>query len=166
MEGVKKAKKQKLQIKEENGLEQFWEQILIPNLKRQHNALPVHSIKEIIGLANTFPENIKQFNVYKGENLVAGATIFETQHLAHVQYISANAEKQQLGSLDFLFHYLITEKYNDKNYFDFGISNVKAGKSVNKGLLFWKECFGARSISHQFYTISTANYRHLDSIFI
>ncbi len=166
MEGVKKAKKLGLTIKEDANFTPFWNDILIPNLKAQHDATPVHSLDEIEKLAKNFPQNIIQFSVYKEEMIVAGATIFETEHLVHVQYISANAQKQQLGSLDFLFHYLITERYKGKRYFDFGISNVNNGKQMNDGLLYWKECFGARGISHQFYTIETTKYSKLDSVFL
>lgn len=166
MEGVKKAKKQGLSISEGQDFLPFWNEILVPNLKIQHKVQPVHSLEEIAALASKFPKNIVQFIVYQGDTVVAGATIFEVEHLAHVQYISANQEKQQLGSLDFLFHYLITERYKDKRYFDFGISNENQGKNLNEGLLYWKECFGARSIAQSFYTIQTKNYKILDSVFI
>lgn len=166
LEGVKKAQKNRLTLEEGTNFEVFWDEILIPNLQERHGALPVHSLDEITQLANYFPENIVQFNVFKGDKIVAGATIFETQQVAHVQYISANAQKQQLGSLDFLFHKLITQRYNHKRYFDFGISNTNQGKNVNEGLLYWKECFGARSTVHQFYSIETSKYSNLENVFI
>lgn len=166
MEGVKKAKKHGLRITEGNEFDPFWEEILIPNLRGRHNAAPVHSLEEVKILQSRFPENIVQFNVYDGTKIVAGATIFETKHVAHTQYISANAEKQTLGSLDFLFEYLINTHYTDKRYFDFGTSNENAGKNINKGLQYWKECFGARSIMHHVYEVPTANYTKLKDIFI
>ncbi|WP_232729139.1 GNAT family N-acetyltransferase [Ulvibacter sp. MAR_2010_11] len=166
LEGVKKAEKNNLSIKEGSHFETFWNEILTPNLQDRHNALPVHSLAEIEQLAAKFPKNITQFNVFKEGAIVAGATIFETETVAHVQYISANAEKQQLGSLDYLFHFLITERYKQKKYFDFGISNVNQGKNINDGLLYWKECFGARSIAQQFYEIKTLNYSKLEAVFI
>ena len=166
MEGVKKAKKHNLRITEGNDFGAFWTDILIPNLEGRHSAAPVHSLDEIKNLNSSFPKNILQFNVYDGNKLVAGATIFETRNVAHVQYISANADKQTLGSLDFLFEYLITIRYKDKKYFDFGTSNENSGKNVNKGLQYWKECFGARSIVHHFYEVKTSNYTKLKDIFI
>ncbi len=109
---------------------------------------------------------MKQFNVYQNETLVGGTTIFETKKVAHAQYISANSEKQQLGTLDFLFNYLINEKYAEKDYFDFGISNENKGQQINEGLLSWKESFGARSIIHEFYEIETKNHQLLNDLFI
>src|SRR5690606_20229420 len=106
-----------------------------------------------------FPNNIHQFNVFKGPEIVGGATIFETENVAHAQYISANEDKQQLGTLDFLFEFLINERFKNKKYFDFGTSNHIPGKNLNEGLLYWKESFGARSISQYFFEIKTANHK-------
>ena len=166
LEGVKKAQKQGLRIVEENDFKGFWEKILTPNLALRHQALPVHSLGEITDLASKFPINIVQFNVYKDNEIVGGATIFETEAVAHVQYISANEDKQQLGTLDFLFEYLITERFRNKRYFDFGTSNENHGKNINEGLLYWKKCFGARSIVQSFYEVKTANYKKLATVFI
>lgn len=166
LEGLKKAEKNKLRIVEENEFKVFWENILIPNLTLRHQAKPLHSLNEIVKLAENFPKNIIQFNVYKENEIVGGATIFETETVAHVQYISANEDKQQLGTLDFLFEFLITKRFNEKRFFDFGTSNENQGRNVNEGLLYWKECFGARSIALPFYEVKTANYKKLASVFI
>ena len=34
----------------------------------------------------------------------------------------------------------------------------------NQGLNYWKEGFGARSLTHDFYEIKTLNFKKLDSI--
>jgi hypothetical protein len=164
--GIKKGIKSNLRIQEQEDLSSFWNEILIPNLKATHNTSPVHSINEITKLKSQFPKHIKQFNVYSDDKIVGGTTIFETENVAHVQYISANQDKQILGSLDFLFDYLINEHYKDIRYFDFGISNENQGKKVNKGLLSWKESFGGRSISHDFYKIETKNHINLNDLMI
>ncbi|MFT4698684.1 MAG: hypothetical protein ACI9SJ_001840 [Flavobacteriaceae bacterium] len=164
--GIKKGVKNNLIVKEETGLTSFWNEILIPNLQENHKTNPVHTSSEINNLKKCFPENIKQFNVYHEDKVVAGATIFETKNVAHVQYISANNQKQQLGSLDFLFNYLVNEKYPNKKYFDFGISMENQGQQINEGLLTWKESFGARSIVHEFFEISTKNHILLNNLFL
>lgn len=166
LEGVKKAQKHDLLIKEEDYLEDFWDVILIPNLKEQHNAEPTHSIEEITLLKKAFPNNIRQFNVYHDGNIIGGATIFETNTTAHVQYISANSEKQTLGTLDFLFNHLIKVTFKNKRYFDFGTSNENAGKQLNKGLTYWKECFGARTFVHRSFKIDTANHIYLNNVLV
>ena len=42
-------------------------------------------------------------------------------------------------------------RFNSLDYFDFGISTVSGGKEVNSGLLYWKECFGARTTANKTY---------------
>ena len=166
IEGVKKAKKHGLRIEEMNDFTAFWNEILLPNLEKRHGATPTHTLKEIQSLKAKFPKNIRQFNVYKEDQIVAGATIFETKTTAHVQYISANEQKQELGALDFLFSTLITDTFSGKGYFDFGISNEQQGQKLNKGLSYWKECFGARTHVHRFYKIETANHHLLNDVWL
>jgi hypothetical protein len=160
--GLKKAKIQSLVVTEVSNFQDFWEDILTPNLRAIHHVNPVHSVEEMTQLKARFPNNIRQFNVYKGDKIVAGATIFETKHVAHVQYISANNERQELGSLDLLFDVLINDIFKTKKYFDFGISNENQGQNINEGLLSWKESFGARSIIHQCYKVQTKNFVKLN----
>lgn len=165
LRGIRKGKKNQLVVKEETNFMDFWEQVLEPNLQKIHNQKPVHSVEEISKLSFLFPTNIKQFNVYYEERVVAGCTIFETSEVAHAQYISANEEGRKLGSLDMLFDHLL-QIFAHKKYFDFGISNEEQGQKVNKGLLSWKESFGGRSVVHDFYSVETKNHRLLQNIFI
>ncbi|WP_366187271.1 GNAT family N-acetyltransferase [Flavobacterium ovatum] len=164
--GVQKAVKNQLVIKEEDNFDAFWNQVLIPNLQERHQAHPVHTIAEITKLKEIFPENIKQFNVYKGDEIVAGTTVFETNKVAHCQYISKFEKDENLGSLDFLYNFLIIEKYKNKHFFDFGISNEDQGKKLNEGLSIWKESFGASTIVHDFYEVETANFALLKNCMI
>ncbi|GGG54795.1 GNAT family N-acetyltransferase [Bizionia arctica] len=164
--GLKKAIKQGLIIKEETDLDLFWNQILIPNLVEKHGVTPVHTLEEITYLKTKFPNKIRQFSVYKDNEIVAGTTVFETGKVAHAQYISANNLKQELGSLDMLFHHLINEVYKDKAYFDFGVCSENSGKQINSGLQSWKESFGASSISHDFYSVFPKNHILLNDVLI
>lgn len=165
LRGIKKGVKNALEVKEESSFTSFWEEVLEPNLKQVHNQKPVHSLDEITLLHSRFPKNIKQFNVYKNDEIVAGTTIFETSTVAHAQYISANDDGRQTGGLDFLFNHL-SQHFSNKKYFDFGISNEAQGMKLNKGLLNWKESFGGRSIVHEFYEIKTENHQFLNDLFL
>ena len=164
--GFQKAISNQLAIKEETHFESFWNEILIPNLVKKHSAKPVHSIEEMNYLKTHFPKNIHQFNVYSEDKIVAGTTVFETETAAHCQYISKNENKENLGSLDYVFHYLIQERFAGKRFFDFGISNENQGKILNEGLSYWKESFGAGTIIHDFYEVETSNYNKLNGIFV
>ncbi|SDW30827.1 GNAT family N-acetyltransferase [Aequorivita viscosa] len=165
LRGIKKGVKNELEVREESAFDSFWKEVLEPNLKQVHNQKPVHSLDEINLLKSYFPDNIRQFNVYKDEKIVAGTTIFETSAVAHAQYISANELGRKTGGLDFLFNHLL-QHFSHKKYFDFGISNEAQGMKVNKGLLNWKESFGGRGIAHDFYEIKTENHHLLNDIFI
>lgn len=165
-ESIRRGAKNELVIKEEPEFKLFWDKILIPNLQGKHDVKPVHTAEEMIMLHSEFPANIRHFNVYHNGTIVAGTTVFITDTVAHPQYISGNQDKNELGSLDFLYNYLITEVFQDKKYFDFGISNEEQGRKLNEGLIFWKESFGARTIVQDFYEIETANYELLDNVLI
>jgi hypothetical protein len=58
----------------------------------------------------------------------------------------------------------LIEQYKDKRFFDFGTSNEKEGRALNHGLLDWKEGFGARCYTHDFYEIATGNYPKLEPV--
>ena len=165
-ESIRRGEKNSLVIKEELEFELFWNQILIPNLDKKHKVKPVHSVSEIQLLQSRFPNNIRHFNVYQDDKIVAGTTVFVTDNVAHPQYISGNEAKNELGSLDYLYHHLITTVFKDKNYFDFGISNELQGRKINEGLLFWKESFGAKTVVQHFHEVETANYYLLENVLI
>ena len=59
-----------------------------------------------------------------------------------------------MGCLDHLISYLINDRYNDKKYFSFGISTEDGGKILNNGLISFKESFGARGITNDFYRLN------------
>ena len=163
-ECIRRGIKNQLIIKEDLDFKAFWEEVLIPNLETKHQVKPVHTLEEITKLQQKFPNNIKHFNVYYKNKIVAGTTVFVSKQVAHPQYVSGNTEKNELGSLDFLYHHLITNVFKDIRFFDFGISNENEGKKLNKGLVFWKESFGASTLAHDFYEVETANFDKLNNV--
>ena len=164
--GYNRGKRFGLVVAESEDFDGFWNEILIPNLDTKHQTAPVHSLAEIKLLKLRFPNAIRLFTVNHEERLVAGTVIFETAQVAHSQYISGNADKNKLGSLDYLHIYLLENVFKHKKYFDFGISNESQGQNINEGLLYWKEGFGARSIAHKFYEIDVKEYGNLKTVFI
>ena len=165
-ESIRRGIKNGLIIKEEINFRLFWEEILIPNLEKKHAAKPVHSIAEIEKLHQLFPDNIRHFNVYHQNKIVAGTTVFISENVAHPQYISGEDNKNELGSLDYLYNHLIAEVFNEKQFFDFGISNEEQGRKINEGLVFWKESFGTGTVTQHFYEVETKNHHLLDNVLI
>ncbi len=150
---IRKGEKHQLEIKETTDFSEFWNEILIPILQEKHQAKPVHSLDEIKLLHSRFPNNIKQFNVYFEGKIVAGTTIFITENVVHSQYIGSDTQRSKLGSVDFLYDYLIKKYAAEKRYFDMGTSNENNGKSLNEGLVYWKESFGAKTVVQDFYEL-------------
>jgi hypothetical protein len=150
-------------IVEDDTFDQFWECILAPQLIKRYGVKPVHTLDEIKLLKRNFPDAIKQYNVYFNGTIVAGATMFITEHVAHCQYISSNDEGRKNGCLNYLFKNLLDNVFARHRYFDFGIVNEDEGRLINKGMLFWKEAFGGRSFIHDFYSIETSSFQLLEA---
>ena len=153
----RKAQKNKLVIKNECNFKDFWNEILLPNLHEKYNAKPVHTLEEIECLAQKFPHNIQQFNVYFEDKIVAGTTLYIDKKVIKTQYISSSEVGKKQNALDFLFVLLLTEFFSDNSvfkYFDFGSSNGLKNHCLNPELLFWKESFGARTEIQDFYELS------------
>ena len=151
--GIKKAKQKGLFICQSDDFKSYW-QILSDRLLSTHNAAPVHSLSEIEILISRFPENIKLFSCFQGSTMLAGVLMYESDLVAHVQYIAANDLGRELSALDLIFEELITNQYKSKSFFDFGTSDEKGGRYLNLGLIDQKEGFGARAVVVDQYEIN------------
>jgi len=153
-----------IEIKEEKKYADFWNQILIPNLKNRFDVSPVHSTIEIEKLADLFPNKITLFNAYQNGVLKAGVVLFLTENVAHFQYSSGGNDRNDTAALDILFDYII-RKYSEKKYISFGSSSENNGLQLNEGLAYWKESFGAKTTVQSFQKFETSNYHLLDTVF-
>lgn len=134
-------------------LERYWK-VLTDVLYTYHGAKPVHTLEEMSLLMSRFPKEIRLFVVKDSEaRVVAGTVIFETDRVAHIQYIASSAECRKFGALDLLLRHLCGERYKDKDFIDFGISTENGGKILNEGLIFQKEGFGGRAVCYDSYKL-------------
>ena len=151
--GVKRAQGAGVTFVESTDYAAFWP-ILTEVLQTKHGRNPVHTLEEMLLLQSRFPEQIRLFLSLSSEGTpLAGTVVFETERVAHAQYIAASSEGKATGALDGLFDWLISERYADKSYFDFGISTEQGGTRLNEGLQFQKEGFGARAVVYDAYEI-------------
>lgn len=150
---VNKAKKEAIEVNKDNSYSDMWS-LLTEVLSSQHAAKPVHTLKEIELLSSRFPENIKCFTARLDGKLLAGAVVYETERVAHTQYLANSDKGRELGALDLIIDHLIKNTYKEKKYFDFGISTEDNGLTLNKGLIAHKEGFGARAFVHDFYEVN------------
>lgn len=140
-------------------LAEYWS-ILESVLMEYHQAKPVHTLEEIALLMHRFPKQIKLFVVRNTDRqIVSGIVVFETDLVAHVQYIASAAEGRKYGALDLLLRHLCNEKYKDKDYVDFGTSTENGGHFLNEGLIFQKEGFGGRAVCYDAYRVELKRNR-------
>ena len=151
--GVKKAQACGVEIGPSDDWAAFWS-ILSANLADRHDARPTHSLAEILTLSGRFPREIKLFSARKNDRTLAGVVMFETDAVAHAQYIAASPEGRETAALDGLFDALIARYAQTKAFFDFGISNEPGDKGLNLGLISQKEGFGGSSVVHDVYQIA------------
>ncbi|GAB4334891.1 MAG: hypothetical protein OHK0038_12340 [Flammeovirgaceae bacterium] len=146
---LKKIKNEDFSTKISESYSAFWN-ILNEQLPKRHNTKPVHSLSEIEYLANLFPENILHIICTKSLAIQAGAVIYLTPTVAHLQYMVANEEGLKNRALNFLMD-TILQKFKDKRFLSFGISTENNGQILNEGLVTFKESFGGRTIVHDVY---------------
>ncbi len=149
---VTKALKEGIDCAASGDFSSYWA-ILTDVLGSAHGCRPVHSLEEITMLAACFPENIKLYAASRAGVMLAGCVVYETKHVAHIQYIAASPEGKAVGALDALFDHLFTCVYSKIDYIDFGISTENGGSLLNEGLLFQKEGFGGRGVVYDVYEV-------------
>ena len=130
--------------------EAFWT-ILAANLQERFGVAPVHAVAEIRRLAASFPQAMQLTGAYLDGRLVAGALAYVSRDVCHVQYNAADADGKRMGALDVALAQLMETHSERVRYFDFGASTEDGGRTLNEGLVAYKEGFGARTVVHDMY---------------
>jgi hypothetical protein len=126
---------------------------LLANALRKFDQTPVHSAGELRLLHSRFPDRIRLFGAFRGDELLAGALIYDFGHVVHSQYLASSDEGKALGALDAVIAHLLDVVCSQRQFFSFGISTEQEGRYLNEGLVFQKEGFGGRSIVHDCYEL-------------
>lgn len=150
--GVKKARAAGVTAQAEADFTEFWH-LLAATLAERFDATPVHTLAEIQVLRAGFPANIRLCTARRAEELLAGVVTYESDRVAHAQYIAASPAGRDVCALDVVFDHLLNDPAGDHAYFDFGGSHEDGGRAINAGLIDQKEGFGARSVAHDHYRI-------------
>ena len=149
--GIRKAMKEGVALREGDFFEAF-HRLLATTLQR-FGVDPVHSMQELQILHGRFPDRIRLFGAFIGDELVASVLLYDFGHIVHTQYLASSEEGKEIGALDYLLSHLLNEVCSEKQFFSFGISTENDGQYLNEGLLFQKEGFGGRAVVHDFYEL-------------
>jgi hypothetical protein len=124
---------------------------LLAEVLRRHDTSPTHSLAELRLLQARFPRQIVLHEAHDGDELLAGAVVYDFGRAVHTQYLAASEQGRQRNALNLLLAELVGGIYADRMYFSFGISTEQQGCVLNEGLVSQKEYFGARAVVHDFY---------------
>jgi hypothetical protein len=150
--GIKRARKLGLRVEQTDDYAAFWE-ILTENLTTRHGLMPVHTREEICLLASRFPDQIRCYACFENMAMVAGAVLYLSANVCHVQYNAASPRGKQLSAQDVLLDELVQRYGTLYRYFDFGVSTERDGQYLNAGLTHYKEGFGGRTVVHDFFVV-------------
>jgi hypothetical protein len=125
--------------------------ILEDVLDTRHGARPIHTLDEITILKTRFPDKLRLFGAFLGDDMISALVMFDCGQTVHVQYIASSALGREIGGVDVIVDHLLTQVYHGRQWFDFGISTVDQGRELNVGLARQKEMFGARSVIYQHF---------------
>lgn len=149
---INKARKENVQIRQTIDWEKFHQ--TLSQALQVHGANPVHTVAELNLLQSRFPQKVRLYGAYVGDNFVSGALTFSYGKTLHTQYLANSEAGRDVGGLDLLLDELISiaraEKYQ---FLSFGISTTDEGKSLNNGLLQQKESYGGRGVLHDWYRL-------------
>lgn len=149
---LKKASTFNSWIRETDKVSEFMP-LLKECLRERHAATPVHSESELQLLKDRFPKGIRFFLAGTGPEPDAAVCIYDTNSVAHCQYIATSDAGRQNGILTYLFHHLIHNVFASNRYFDFGTSNEDSGRILNPGLLHQKTGLGGRGVAYHIYNL-------------
>ena len=124
---------------------------LLGDVLGRHGAVPVHRLDELEDLTRKFPRDILLRGVERDGVMLAGVLVFRYPTAWHTQYMAASDHGRKLGALDLIVASLIDEARGaGAAWLSFGTSTIDQGRSLNEGLLWQKESYGARSVTHDF----------------
>jgi hypothetical protein len=152
--GARKALSQGVEVGVDGGAwEEFWP-VLDENLRSRHAVRPTHTVDEIKLLQALFPEVIELVIARMSGSVLGGVVLFKSDRVVHAQYIAATEEGRVANALDALFEDCISRSaLAGARYFDFGVSTVEEGRTLNAGLHKFKSEFGGGGVAHLFYEL-------------
>lgn len=133
-------------------LDDFW-CVLEQLLREKHDAVPVHTLDEITLLRSRFPDNIVLVTAEEKGNVIAGALLYLTDTVVHLQYAASDARGRELNAFPALYAYVMQNLCQGRRYLDFGTSDGRLPGKLNHGLLQHKYGLGGRAVVYDTYSL-------------
>jgi Acetyltransferase (GNAT) domain len=149
---LRRARSAGVRVEATDAFDRFWP-VLERNLRERHGRKPVHSLDEIAYLARRFSKNIVLFSCTQSDDVLAGAVVYVSPNVCHVQYSADSPEGRRIGAKDLVLATLIARFSPSHRWIDFGISTERDGHHLNEGLVDYKEGFGARAVNYDSYEV-------------
>lgn len=132
---------------------EFWT-VLEATLATRHRSKPVHSLPEILQLAELFPHEIELVLARIDNEPVAGTVLFHSGTVTHTQYLASAPIGRDTGALTQVVEASI-ERARERGsaWFSTGTCNEDGGRVLNSGLYRWKLSFGAGGVVHETFDL-------------
>ena len=150
---LSKAGRLDVKIEEIDDVELFVD-LVAARLSDRYDAAPVHTAAELRLLKDRFPKNIRIFAATVDGEVHAAVCMYETSEVAHCQYMTTTETGRKYNLMIKMIHDLARERYTDKRFFDFGISNEDHGRYLNADLLRYKYYYGATGVTYNRYLLT------------
>ncbi len=108
---LKKALTHNIWIRETSNAAEFMP-IVQECLRNRHGAIPVHTETELQTLKDRFHDGIRLFLAGTGIKPEAAVCIYDTNSVAHCQYIATSERGRENGALTYLIYPLIHESFS------------------------------------------------------
>lgn len=132
----------------------FWD-ILEARLMKRHGARPVHTLEEMRGLFDAFPDDIEFDAVLVDDELLGGIVVYKSPCVVRPQYAAATDHGYELAAVNVGLTASIDDaRARGVRYYDLGTSNEQGGRVLNQGLYQFKTLFGAGGVPFETYEIA------------
>ena len=149
---LKRALKAGVEVRLTDSLTPFWA-VMEANMLGRYGVRPVHTVGEMELLRSRFPEQIRLYGAWQGDELLGGVLLFDTGRVLRIQYGHASPRGKELGAVDAIYDRLLSEFASSRRWLDFGQCTEEDGHVLNHGLIHYKEGFGGRGTLYETYTL-------------
>lgn len=151
---VRQAGRSGLTVRVSDDFKGFWP-ILEATLTSRHGTHPTHTLEEIERLKALLGDELRLFGAYDGSRLVGGIVVVTLHDTAlYTLYIAQDYDHQKKHPAHCILTEIIRAAIAEgRSVLHLGVSTEDGGKTVNDGLMFFKESFGMRPVVRQSWVL-------------